>query len=143
MNLRQRKFDDHWRHVSNRTYPTRFVQVSFQNLKCLADDTITFVGGINAVIGSNGAGKSTLVAGMSELLANGAEVAPGHRRRLKGSVLEATVFQSGAEVHLKVEDDPELVRKSTGPRFEGTFRWLDPSYLANRCVNQIYDDQNF
>jgi predicted ATPase len=143
MNLRQARFDDHWRRVFARTYPTRLSEISFTHLQCLSDSKLEFSGGITAVIGSNGVGKSTLVAAIADLLANGSEVAPGHHERLRGSTLEGSVFQEGAELQLRVADDGEAGRKGTGATFEGGFRWLDPSYLANVFVNLIHADQNF
>ena len=143
MNLRQARFDDHWRRVFAREYPTRFARISPRDLLCLADSPIEFSAGISAVIGSNGVGKSTLVAGVAELLGNGSEVAPGHRDRLKGSVLEGILFQEGTELKMVVGDDLETTRKSTGAEFGGQYRWLDPSYLGNLCLNQIHHDQNF
>jgi predicted ATPase len=143
MNLRQARFDDHWRHVFARNYPTRFTQISFTNLSCIRDSTIHFAAGITAIIGSNGVGKSTLAAAVSELLSNGSEVAAGHRNRLAGSTTDGTVFQGDVRKTLSIRDGEGGRRVSIGEAFDGEFRWLDPSGLANACVNQIHIDQNF
>src|SRR5882762_3772086 len=143
MNLREARFKDHWRRAFLRKYPTRFSRLSFKRLSCLADSTFQFTDGINAVIGSNGVGKSTLVSAMAELLSDGAEVAPGHRERLRGSILEGDVLRDNVDVHLMVEDDEKGGRKSSAQKFDGSYRWLDPSDFGNRCLNQIHRDQNF
>ncbi len=143
MTLRQAKVDDHWRRVASRPYLTRVSRFSFQNLSCLADASIEFSGGINAIIGSNGVGKSTLVAAIAELLGNGVELVLGHRQRLQGSRLSGTVFNEEVELQLGVRDGQNGERVATGVRFEGEFKWVDPSALANYCVSQVNTDQNF
>src|SRR5580704_6368692 len=100
MNLREARFDDHWRHVFAKNYPTRFAQIAFIGLSCIRDSTIHFAAGITAIIGSNGVGKSTLAAAISELLSNGSEVAAGHRDRLVGSATDGTVFQGDVAKNL-------------------------------------------
>lgn len=142
MNLREARFDDHWRRLFAQNYPTRFTRISPRNLLCIADNPIDFCAGITAVVGSNGVGKSTLVAAIAELLANGAEVAPGHRDRVKGSVLEGVAFQSNNEIQLLTRDDG-AARAAAGSLFEEQSYWLDPSQLASVCINQIHTDQNF
>src|SRR5579872_1963196 len=143
MNLRQARFDDHWRHVFARNYPTRFTQISFTGLSCIRNSTIDFGAGITAIIGSNGVGKSTLAAAISELLSNGSEVAAGHRDRLAGSTTDGTVFEGDVRKTLSMRDGEGGERLSVGEAFGGEFRWLDPSGLANSCVNQIHRDQDF
>jgi predicted ATPase len=143
MSLRLAKFSDHWRHVLARNYPTRFTQLSFVDLPCIRDSTVEFVAGITAIIGSNGAGKSTLVAAISELLSNGSEVAAGHRSRIAGSKTDGTVYEEEVMKLLQIREDASGKREPAGALFEGEFRWLDPSGLANSCVTQIHTDQNF
>jgi energy-coupling factor transporter ATP-binding protein EcfA2 len=144
MSLRQAKFDDHWRRVYSKTYPTRFTSVSVEHLYCLADGTIDFAGGINAIVGGNGVGKSTLVASIAQLLAsdpNAVEVE--YTQRLGGSTIRGTAFSGGTELHLSVQDSDAVRRTRTGDEFNGEHRWLEPSVLANRCLAQIHADQNF
>ena len=144
MNLRQARFDDHWRHTFLRTYNTRFTDVSIEDLPCLANTKVEFSGGMSAIVGANGVGKSTLVAAIAELLAN---ISPGvaepYRPRLTGSKIAGTAVVEGAELHLKVQDDGAGLRIVAGDRYGGEFRWLEPSSLASRCLSQIEDDQNF
>src|SRR5580700_4081419 len=93
MSLRHSKFDDHWRHVFLRTYPTRFTAVSVGNLKVLADSTINFSAGINAIVGGNGVGKSTVVAAITQLLAGDPNsIESGYRSKLQGSTITGTAF---------------------------------------------------
>jgi energy-coupling factor transporter ATP-binding protein EcfA2 len=144
MNLRDSKFDDHWRHVFLRTYPTRFTAATLTNLKVPADSTVNFSAGINAIVGGNGVGKSTVVAAITELLAaDPNSIESGYRSKLQGSTISGTAFCTGTEVHLGVQDDGSGGRIANGGKFEGHFRWLDPSDLANRSIHQIHADQNF
>lgn len=143
MSLRQAKFDDHWRHTFARRYPTRVTELSCVNLSCLADGNIDFRPGITVIVGANGVGKSTLAAAVAELLANCSEVAPGHRNRLLGIVDTGKAVVGTTEVTLIAKDGDTGGRVAAGDRFEGNFKWLDPSTLANQCVSQIHADQNF
>lgn len=143
MSLRQAKFDDHWRRVYARQFPTRFVKVGIERLRALADVTVEFGAGITAIVGGNGVGKSTLITAIAELLSNNSNVAPGHRGRLIGSNNKGVVFFEQAELHLEATDDAERGRTSVGDEFPGEFRWLDPADLASRCLIQIHHDRNF
>jgi predicted ATPase len=142
MSLRQARFNDHWRHVFSRNYPTRFTEISFTSLSCLADARLNFSGGINAIVGSNGVGKSTLIGAIAELLADDPN-SVSYRARLSGSSTHGKAFVDGTELHLAVSDDAQGGRVQTGSKFAGEFRWLDPSSLASRCINQIATDSNF
>jgi energy-coupling factor transporter ATP-binding protein EcfA2 len=144
MNLRQARIEDNWRRVFRRGYPTRLKHMSFKNLFCLSDATITFSGAINAIVGSNGVGKSTLLAAIVDLLAGGSGAGDSsHRRRLRGSTIEGIVSLSGVDFALKVQDSETGDRIPVGDTFSGEYRWLDPSALAGRCLHQVANDRNF
>lgn len=142
MNLRQARLEDHWRHVFRRTYPSRFTNITFTNLGCLADSTLNFAGGITAIVGSNGVGKSTLIGAIADLLFGESETVP-YGTRLKGSSTGGIAFVDGTELQLGRNDSQDGVRVSGGSLFTGSSRWLDPSDLAARCVHQIKVDQHF
>src|SRR5216684_3590760 len=111
MTLRQAKFDDHWRHVYSKNYPTKFTSISFEDLYCLADATIEFSGGINAIVGGNGVGKSTLVASIAQLLAsNPNAVEEVYTQRLWGSTIRGTAISDGTELHLSVQNGDSVWR---------------------------------
>jgi predicted ATPase len=144
VSLRTARFDDHWRHVFSRQFPTRFTSIDLKNLFCLADAEIVFKGGITAVVGSNGVGKSTLTAAVAELLAS--EPTPMDRMykpRLRGSRIAGVAFTSGTQVQLAVHDDDADGRVRAGTEFDGEFRWLEPSVLAERCIDARLSDANF
>jgi predicted ATPase len=155
MSLREARFDDHWRHVYERQYPTRLIQLSFQNLYCFEDSNLAFTGGISAIVGGNGVGKSTLAAAIAELLepkpADTSELAGtfafrdrlGFSDRLKGSRIQGVAHLEGRELHLSITEDGNGSRRSEGDVYESDFRLLDPSSLASECVTQIYEDTNF
>jgi len=144
MSLREARFGDHWRHVFEREFPTRFTEMSFEQLHCLADGGIRFSGGISAIVGGNGVGKSTLAAAIAELLSSDPNsLDSGYRSRLSGSTVRGVVISGGTELQLGVHDDPEGKRVSFGDKFSGEHRALDPSALASRCLHQIHTDQNF
>jgi energy-coupling factor transporter ATP-binding protein EcfA2 len=144
MSLRQARFDDHWRHIFSRQYHSRFTQVSASTVSCLGIPNVEFSAGLSAIVGANGVGKSTIAAAIAELLSNSSPlVAEGYRTRLMGSTLNGLAVVGGAELHLRVQDDAAGKRDCTGERFTGDFRWLEPSTLASRCLNQILSDQNF
>jgi predicted ATPase len=144
VSLREAKFRDHWRRVFLRNFPTRFTSLTVTNLYCLADSTMTFSGGINAIVGGNGVGKSTLVAAIAQLLASDPNsTEEGYSARLSGSTIQGTAFNDGTELHLTVNGSGFEQRVLVGDQFNGEFRWLDPSTLASRCLHQIHTDQNF
>jgi len=143
MNLRRAKFEDHWRHVFRRRYPTRLTSLSFTKLYCLSDADVEFSSGINVIVGGNGVGKSTVSIAIAELLAEEPDVI-GHEYgpRLQGSEIRGTAFVEDAEIHPVVKDSPEG-RVSSGDKFTGECRRLDPSDLATTCVHKIQADHNF
>jgi predicted ATPase len=144
MNLRQARFDDHWRRVYGRNYLAKFTRVSTAGLRCLADTTVEFSSGLSAIVGPNGVGKSTLVAAIAELLAStSTKIAGTYRARLIGSEIAGTAVLETGELHLNVRDGETGLRISAGDKFTGEFRWLEPSNLASRCLTQIEGDQNF
>jgi predicted ATPase len=143
MNLRQSRIDDHWRRTFARTYETRFKEISFSALACLANATIPFQAGMSAIVGANGVGKSTLAGAIAELLANCSKVDLGHPDRLRGSTVTGSALVENVERTLAAKDDEAGGRVVAGEKFEGVFEWLDPSNLAIRCSHQINADQNF
>jgi energy-coupling factor transporter ATP-binding protein EcfA2 len=144
MTLRAAKFEDHWRHVFARQFPTRFTRIELKNLYCLSDGSIDFKGGVAAVVGSNGVGKSTLTAAITELLsADPALVEPVYRSRLRGSAIDGIAFSAGTELRLGVRDDQTAGRVRVGHTFDRECQWLDPSILAARCLDAIFADANF
>jgi predicted ATPase len=143
VNLRMARIDDHWRRALARNYPTRFAQIRLQNLPCIADCSINFTGGMTAIIGSNGVGKSTLVAAITELLSNGSEAVMGYQDRLVGSRIAGSAFREDIERRMEISEDEAHVRTATGDKFDGEFRWLDPSGLSALCLRHIHTDQNF
>jgi predicted ATPase len=144
MSLRQAKFDDHWRHVYSRTYKTRFTEIRFNNLGCLANTTIAFSGGLNAIVGANGVGKSTLAAGITQLLSEDPNtVEDAFRSRLAGSSLDGTAYDNNTQLNLSVTDAAPGQRVLNGDKFTGNFAWLDPSSVAGRYVDQFHKDKNF
>jgi predicted ATPase len=144
MSVRRAKLDDHWRHVCERPSPTRLDSVSFEGLSCLRDGTIHFRSGINAIVGANGVGKSTLLAAIAELLAGKPTTdALGHSSKLAGSRIRGVVSQIGTAVNLEIVQAGEGEREAVAAKFEGTSRWLEPSYTATQYCKQIHSDQNF
>lgn len=144
MSLRDAKFEDHWRHVFSKSYPTKFSEIAYKNLYCLADGKITFSAGISAIVGGNGVGKSTLVASIAQLLANDPDQPQNeYWLRLQGSSIEGRAFRGGAEIPLKVEDSGSGTRVRMGNDFGGEYRILEPAVIASAVLSQIYNDQNF
>src|SRR6266852_3164326 len=124
MSLRQAKFDDHWRRVYSKVYPTQFNELTFENLYCLSDGTISFSAGISAIVGGNGVGKSTVAAAIAELLeADPNSVELNYSKRLKGSTLRGTALRGGVELHVITEDAELGQRLATGDVFAGECRW--------------------
>src|SRR5712671_1809818 len=107
MSVKDARFDDHWRHALVRTYRTRFVELHFKNLFCLADGQVRFSGGISAIVGSNGVGKSTLIAAIADLIANEDSSVDGLRRWVSGSELWGTVLVDGTNVQIHIEPGPD------------------------------------
>lgn len=144
MSLRRAKLDDHWRHATTQQSPSRLDSFSFERLPGLQDGTIHFRSGINAIVGGNGVGKSTLLAAIAELLTGEAiKDALGHSARLSGSQTRGVATRQGRVVNLEVIENAEGMREAQAQRFEGTTRWLEPSYLATQYRKQIEVDQNF
>ncbi len=144
MSLRQAKFGDHWRHAFKRQFPTKFTKIAVRSLSGFADISIDFTGGINAIVGGNGVGKSTIVAAIDQLLAPAGRAQDNrYARKLKGSVIEGTLFADGVERVLSIRDDESGARVLTGSRFEGDYNLLDPSRLASECLRYTLTDPNF
>src|SRR4051812_9225660 len=115
MNLRQARFDDHWRHVFRRVFSTKFTAIDWHALPCLKDAHLFFFGGISVIVGSNGVGKSTLIAAISELLSrDSALVDTNYLPRLSGSTLEGVVTVKGVERKLRMGADADGVRTAQG-----------------------------
>jgi predicted ATPase len=142
--MRQARIDDHWRRALAREYLVRLTEVSLQGVTCIANTSVKFSGGLNAIVGSNGVGKSTFAAAVAQLLSNAAPL-PGasYRERLGGSKISGTVSTPDGELHLAIEDDGTGGRRFTGDEFKGEMRWLDASLLAGQYVARILADQNF
>jgi predicted ATPase len=144
MSMREARIADHWRRALTRVYPTRLDAITFEGLSCLANDTVTFSPGITAVVGGNGVGKSTLIAAVAELLSNGAI---GHSidrsNQVFGSNIQAQAFVTNNERALAIHTDAAGSRVTSDVKFEGEYRWLDPSAFAQLCVIQIRNDTNF
>ena len=144
VSLRRAKIDDHWRHAFSRTYKTRFTEISFRNLSCLANNKITFSGGLNAIVGPNGVGMSTIASAIVQLLsADPNTVEEAFRSRLAGSSLDGIAHCNGAQLDLSVRDGDTARRVLNGAKFTGDFTWLDPSTVASRYVDQFHRDTNF
>jgi recombinational DNA repair ATPase RecF len=132
MSVRTARLEDHWRHVLSRTYPTRIDNFSFQRLRGLADGTLDFSPGITAIVGGNGVGKSTLAGAICEIISNRQTPDLANwSEQLSGSLTHASTFVHLEERALSISQDPTGERRSGEVRFDGEFRWLDPSDLAH------------
>ena len=144
MSLRDAKFRDHWRHIFERQFPTRFTEIEFKQLYCLANGTVQFSGGITAIVGGNGVGKSTLVAAIVQLLSpEPNSIDPAYLQRLSGSQITGRAVNGDHQFHLHVADDTDGKRVILGDTFDGEYKALDPSALASECLRQIHTDPNF
>lgn len=142
--MRDARISDHWRHLLERVYPTRLESLEFRSLSFFSPDKLSFSPGITALVGGNGVGKSTLIAAIVELLSNGAaDVGIERVDRLAGSETKAEAFVQGKSCNLEMTDGSRAQKAAGAASFRGEFRWLDPSALARRCVEQIRNDPNF
>jgi predicted ATPase len=144
MSMRDARVQDHWRRLIERTYPTRLESITFEQLPFLANDTLQFSPGITVLVGGNGVGKSTLITAIAEILSNGSLDSEIERMdMLVSSKTQATAFVQNRQCTMGLSVDALEGRGLVGERFEGEFRWLDPSTSSQTYVRRIRKDTNF